>query len=282
MAPRGREDEGNVCFLSANDNLGPPGLGALHVDTTARDSLASDVMEPIRAEVDLYVLDLITREYLNPRWFIEEPNGNCRLSVEFASRLAQSIPIWSRAVAPVAELVAREFWKTIRRPDIPFATRLTQSNKRQAKGAAVASPQSKPPRRDHLCSECGKTIGPESTKCLSCAVDDATKHMLDAARIGRQTANGPAAQVKRSIKARKNALAQHSWNPFDHSGSLPNCFTQKIQPLLASVSMSVIRASIGVSKWYASKIRQGYRPHPRHWQALAQLVGAVSNSRNAL
>jgi hypothetical protein len=40
--------------------------------------------------------------------------------------------------------------------------------------------------------------------------------------------------------------------------------------------MSDIRSSIGVSKWYASKIRQGYRPHPRHWLALAELVGILA------
>jgi len=45
-----------------------------------------------------------------------------------------------------------------------------------------------------------------------------------------------------------------------------------IKPLLCSVPMSAIRSALGVSKWYASKIRQGYRPHSRHWQALAELV----------
>jgi len=251
-----------------------PGQGVLHVDTTARDSLACDIMEPIRAQIDSYLLDLITREYLSRNWFIEEPDGNCRLSAEFVSRLAQTAPMWSRAVAPVAEWVAREFWKTIPRPDAPFATRLTQRNKREAKGATPVPPPIKPTRRDNLCPECGKTIRPESTKCASCAVDDATKNMLDAARIGRQTANGPEAQVKRSTKARKNALAQHSWNASDQPKWLtPELFTQTIQPLLASAPMSAIRSSIGVSKWYASKIRQGYRPHPRHWQALAEVVG---------
>jgi len=34
-----------------------PSLGVLHVDTPARDSLACDVMEPIRAQVDAYLLD---------------------------------------------------------------------------------------------------------------------------------------------------------------------------------------------------------------------------------
>jgi len=27
-----------------------------------------------------------------------------------------------------------------------------------------------------------------------------------------------------------------------------------------------------VSRWYAGRVREGYRPHPRHWQALAELV----------
>jgi hypothetical protein len=34
-----------------------------------------------------------------------------------------------------------------------------------------------------------------------------------------------------------------------------------------------IASRIGVSRWYAGRIREDYRPHPRHWQALAQLVG---------
>jgi len=98
--------------------------------------------------------------------------------------------------------------------------------------------------------------------------------MLDAARIGRLTANGPAAQKKRAIKARANALAQHSWKESDQPAWLTSeLFERKIQPLLAKASMFDIQKALGISKWYASKVRQGYRPHPRHWQALAALVG---------
>ena len=46
----------------------------------------------------------------------------------------------------------------------------------------------------------------------------------------------------------------------------------KVQPLLATVSTSEIAATVGVSRWYAGRIREGYRPHPRHGAALAQLV----------
>ena len=41
-----------------------PGLGVLHVDTPARDSLACDLMEPVRPQVDAYLLDWITRQPL--------------------------------------------------------------------------------------------------------------------------------------------------------------------------------------------------------------------------
>src|SRR5579863_1232462 len=49
-----------------------PGLGVLHVDTPARDSLACDLMEPIRAQVDAYLLDWVTRQPLRREWFFEE------------------------------------------------------------------------------------------------------------------------------------------------------------------------------------------------------------------
>src|SRR5258705_12969812 len=103
--------------------------------------------------------------------------------------------------------------------------------------------------------------------------------MLDAALIGRQTANGPEAQAKRATKARKNALAQHSWKPSDQPSWLTEKFyADKIQPLLASLSASAIARLISVSRWYAGRLREGYRPHPRHWQALAELVGLNRNN----
>ena len=41
-----------------------PGLGVLHVDSGNRDSLALDVLEPVRAQVDSYLLDWIARQPL--------------------------------------------------------------------------------------------------------------------------------------------------------------------------------------------------------------------------
>jgi CRISPR/Cas system-associated endonuclease Cas1 len=41
-----------------------PGIGVLHVDAPARDSLACDLMEAIRPQIDGFLLDWVTREPL--------------------------------------------------------------------------------------------------------------------------------------------------------------------------------------------------------------------------
>jgi CRISPR-associated endonuclease Cas1 len=258
-----------------------PGLGVLHVDTSARDSLACDLMEPARSHVDAYLLDWITRQPLRRDWFCEQGDGNCRLTQSFAVRLAETAIIWRRAVAPIAEWVARQFWSTTQRRKDSFRapTHLTQAHRREAKGVSREREIRVPQRVENLCPGCGARIGDASKTCVRCAVPNSTKNMLTAARIGRLTANGPEAQAKRAAKAQKNALAQHAWRPSDQPAWLtPELFAQKIQPLLANVSMSDIRKALGVSNWYASKIRKGYRPHPRHWGMLAELVGASSHT----
>src|SRR5262249_48859990 len=56
-----------------------PGIGFLHVDTDARDSLACDLMEPARPQVDAFLLDWILKEPLKREWFFEQRDGSCRL-----------------------------------------------------------------------------------------------------------------------------------------------------------------------------------------------------------
>jgi CRISPR-associated endonuclease Cas1 len=258
-----------------------PGLGVLHVDTKARDSLACDLMEPARPHIDAYLLDWIAGEPLKRQWFCEQPQGNCRLMASFTAHLSETAPIWGRAVAPFAEWVTRTLWsssaKLVREPAPP--TRLTQRTRREVKCAAPLPPPIRAPRRENLCPECGKTIRPESTKCTHCAVEDATKNMLDAARSGRQTANCAEAQLKRANTQRKNALAQHGWKSSDQPAWLTEKFyLEKIQPPLAAMSASAIAREISVSRWYAGRIREGYRPHARHWRSLAGLVRVSRDS----
>jgi hypothetical protein len=144
-----------------------PGLGVLHVDTAARDSLACDLMEPIRSGVDSYLLDWITRQLLKREWFFEQRDGNCRLMGPFAVRLSETSAIWRRAVAPVAEWVAKQFWSTIhKRSQSNFApTHLTQAHRREAKGASAEITAPVVQRTENICPGCGKTIQDKSASC---------------------------------------------------------------------------------------------------------------------
>ncbi len=259
-----------------------PGLGVLHTDTSARDSLACDLMEPVRPHVDAYVLEWITKQFLNREWFSEQRDGNCRLVADFAVRLAETVPIWYRQVAPVAEWVARAIWSTIHRPDTPLATRLTQNNKRAAKGSSPRSPFAKMPSPQNLCAGCGKPIHPDSSHCPDCSLKNSTESLIAGAQLGRAISHGALAQARRKQTKRLHDLARSQWSP----SSLPAWLTEEVyekqvQPQLRTASLSQIAAVLGVSIPYASDIRRGRRrPHPRHWEALAELAGVVIDRSN--
>jgi hypothetical protein len=74
---------------------------------------------------------------------------------------------------------------------------------------------------------------------------------------------------------RTHRRAIQDWEP----SALPawlthDTFVKQIVPALAQVPNSEIRKALGVSEPYASDISAGRRrPHPRHWHALAGLVG---------
>jgi CRISPR-associated endonuclease Cas1 len=252
-----------------------PGLGVLHVDTPARDSLACDLMEPIRPQVDAYLLDWITRQPLRREWFFEQRDGNCRLAGSFAVRLSETAPTWGRAVAPIAEWVAQQLWLTTRKrtaTELP-PTHLTQTHRRTARGIVSAQMLSATPRTGNLCRGCGKSINAGRKHCASCAVSPATERLAVASRLGREAAQTPEALAKQSDSQRRHSRARSSWDESSQPAWLtPELFSEKIQPRLSNLTTSVIRSSTGVSRWYASRIRQGYRPHPRHWQALAELT----------
>jgi CRISPR-associated endonuclease Cas1 len=255
-----------------------PGLGVLHTDTANRDSLALDLIETIRTAIEAWILDWLLHEPLRRSDFIETSNGNCRLSSSLCSKLSETAPTWGRLVAPWAEYVARALWATPSRLKIP-ATRLTQQHRREAKGSSPLPPDIPTPRRENLCRGCGKTIRRGRAHCADCTIGEATERLASAARLGRVAARHAESRAKHSVSRRRHAQACSEWN----SSSQPEWLTaklysEKIQPLLAQASASDIAKQIGVSRWYAGRIREGYRPHPRHWQALGDLVGVSRDS----
>lgn len=84
-----------------------PGIGILHADQRSRDSLACDLMEAARPQVDAFLLDLLETRTFRRSDFFETREGVCRVMPPLTHLLAETAPWWARAVAPVAEHVAR-------------------------------------------------------------------------------------------------------------------------------------------------------------------------------
>ena len=260
-----------------------PGIGVMHVDSPSRDSLACDLMEAVRPQVDTYLLDWIVREPLHRQWFVEQPDGNCRLMGLFAKRLCETAPTWGRAVAPIAEWVSRTLWSTLRKPTghrYP-ATRLTQSRRRQAKGSSF-DPRTKDTLRPmRICRICGATIKQGHAYCALCAVGVAREGMIEAAKLGRIATHSRKAEALRAETQRKHAAALAAWQPTELPEWLnEDAYRTRIQPALAGITVPAIATELGVSIPYATDIRRGRRiPHPRHWLTLAKLVGVLKHQK---
>jgi CRISPR-associated endonuclease Cas1 len=118
-----------------------PGIGAMHVDTPYRDSLACDLMEPIRPEVDAFVLDWIKQGPLPRNHFFEQRDGNCRLMASFALTLSQTASNWAHLVAPVAEWFAREISRSKNEGRNVVPARLTSGTSGSQRPANQSRPQ---------------------------------------------------------------------------------------------------------------------------------------------
>ena len=256
-----------------------PGLGVLHVDASNRDSLALDILEPIRPHVDAYVLDWITRQSLRREWFFEERSGNCRLMGSFARKLSETAQTWARAVAPVAEWFAQALWSSAGKSankGSSLPTRLTQRHRSEGRGNTFQVRANPIPRREKVCEVCGA----ESVKnryCKSCAVEVSRENMAQMALIGHSRPKTQRMKNRISKTISDHAVANTWWDP----ASLPEwlneeCYVQKIQPQLRTIKVREIAEAMHVSMPYAAFVRAGQRrPHPRHWGILGKLAGVL-------
>jgi CRISPR-associated endonuclease Cas1 len=254
-----------------------PGIGVLHNDTRTRDSLACDLMEPVRPQADAYLLDWLSREPLHREWFFEQRDGNCRLMSSLASRLSETTHIWAEAVAPFAEGIAQTLWSMTSKQGRSHApaTRLTQSRKREAKGSSFAATAKNISNAPALCRICGANIKAGFKYCRNCVTTISRENILEASKLGRLATHKPEAQARRAETQKRQNAALKAWNPANKPDWLDErCYREKIQPQLGKITVPTILSALSVSEPYALRIRSGgCVPHPRHWQALAILAG---------
>ena len=116
-----------------------PGLGVLLRDASARDSLALDILEPVRPEIDQFVLDLMAKTTFSRNDFFEQSDGSVRLGTVLAERLEATTPLWSDALTPFAEHIARAYGELVTSESSPPS----HTERRNSRiGAAIAGDRS--------------------------------------------------------------------------------------------------------------------------------------------
>ncbi len=143
-----------------------PGLGVLHADQDRRDSLAADLMEPIRPLVDRYVLDLLTSRTFAARDFFETRQGVCRVVAPLTHELGETATEWGKLVGRAAEDVARVLDDSSRAPSsLPTPI----SGRRRSAGRPAGSKRTPlralPAKPAHSCLWCGKQLRGERQTC---------------------------------------------------------------------------------------------------------------------
>ena len=276
----------NYCFalLEAESRAAVVSLGldaglglGLHTDTPNRDSLVLDVLEPVRPEIEKWLLAWITQEPLRRADFLETANGNCRLMSHLCAKLSETAPTWGKLVAPWAEYVARTLWAATSRPrgSRPPSTPLTQRHRREAKGL-LGAPNVFAPRPQRICRGCGAVLSSNQTEhCALCGVSISRANMIEIAQRGRMAAKSKKSRARMSATQKRQNAVRRGWLP----SSIPAWLTQSsyhelILPRLAEITVPILARTLKVSEPYAAKVRKGQHvPHPMHWPKLAELVG---------
>ena len=277
-----------------------PGLGILHADQPNRDSLVYDLMEPVRPEVDAWLFRLFGERRFSRNDFFETPEGQIMLTKPLAHQLAQTLPLWARAIAPVVEETARHLLhRPGPRPYTP-PTKLTQTHRSRASSRAHGGKRSSHGPRDHhrrpkvrspafTCPECGKPTTTSNRLCSPTCLERYRREVtvpnlirggLEALEKLRSEnldpAHGGEAAKKRGRSNRAWAEQRKAWDAA-HSPAEDEQerrrFRAEILPFLDSVPLHRIAALTGLSLRYASLIRSGsHVPHPIHYPRLEQLA----------
>jgi CRISPR-associated endonuclease Cas1 len=270
-----------------------PGLGIVHADKLGRDSLALDMIEPIRPRVDATILDLVEARPFRAEDFHETPSGQVRVLAPLTHEIAELARGWIRDIHTHAELIANALANGSAAP-IRTSTPLTGDRRRNAMQTPKPTPSGRRPRKQapaassqtRRCRDCGIELPDTARKlCPACWPISRAKQAraraangaaaLAAARAeGQDPSNTPEARAKRHVALISDRAARAAWER-ENPNVTPDYanYHNHIGARLSEIALVRITDAIGVSISAASKMRAGkLTPHPRHWETLRSLV----------
>ena len=252
-----------------------PGLGIVHNDARGRQSMALDIMEPVRPEVEAFVLDMLEGRTFRKVEFTETEDGHVRLRAPLTHELAETMPRWARSLAPIAEKVAHMLGHAMEGKYTP-ATPLTSAKLRSAQAIVKARKTEAVGRatRDAAKQRPAAPVALPLYSCPRCGgpVTNARHVLCEPCQAGaghtvavRQTRGRAIAARKRALKERVEAFG---------ADVDPAIYRERIWPKLRAVKLAEIMEATGYSKGYCSTIRAGtWTPHVSTWPALGRLAG---------
>ena len=286
-----------------------PSMGCLHADQRNRDSLALDAMEPVRADVDAFLLDLLEDRKFTARDFSELPNGVCRIAAPLTHELALTLAHWRECLRPIAARLAQTFRESLlNKGAAPRTLAATTGNKRRSIPGPERSPLLATPRKASQprpyatrawraptvearpsspiwCAMCGEPVLKRRRRhCEACMPKARREHGLRAIATARKALAAQSAagnDPRRGAvvnRARGEAISEgHSRNRSwarEHPGQRDEAwYKREIAPKLDAFSLKEIGRATGLSLAACSRIRAGSQtPHPRHWDGLLALV----------
>jgi len=250
-----------------------------------RDSVALDIMETIRPEVDAYLIDLVESHRFRFTDFHETRKGDCRLLAPLTHVLANTTGQWRRLLAPIVEQIASDLLsaaKTTRRSKLP--TPLTERRRSEGRRSTTrgSSPVSSAVRRQpetHACLDCGRQIPAKSKRCKPCDQRfqaDRLRSMGNAElkamrREGDDPNKTPTARKAVGDANREHWKARSEWDP-DGQPTDPQYFRTQVFPRLAGIGTRDLSDATGLSVGYVRLVKKGQAvPHPRHWRSMASV-----------
>jgi CRISPR-associated endonuclease Cas1 len=270
-----------------------PGLGIVHTDIKNRDSLALDLLEPLRPVVERHILTLLATRHFTSHDFHETRQGACRLLPPLTHELASHITDYAQAVAPIAEQVAHALASSSP-GKIALTTPLSRHNMSavQKRGSKPRLASTAPAVKTMpTCKSCGtKLFNKTRQYCTACwtvtrtALNDqriqATRTAIAAARAeGRDPSQTSEARAKRRDSLFAAKTAEREWDALETNPAITEQqLNEEVLPRLAGVPLSQLERATGLSNSSCSRIRSGrMTPHPRHWDALAELTTSKVN-----
>jgi CRISPR-associated endonuclease Cas1 len=210
-----------------------PGLGLYHADQRYRDSLACDLMEPVRPTVDMHLLQVLQKRSFRKADFFENRQGVCRVMPSVTQQLALTAGKWSRAVAPVVERVAQTLATAKLHRAVSYKSLPTPlSGRNRSRGRSRV-------RRDRV----------------------------------RSTDSTTNAKRSRTVTEQHDAIRDWESVHQGMLQPDPTVFREQVLPHVQRFTLAELAQATGLSRAYCGRIRSGdVVPHARHWASLRSLV----------